>query len=355
MRDGPAPPTRGEVLGITAAGVALAVFHAVFWLSRRRGMPWFIDEAGYLTYALDHVASLREEGVGAFVRSVADQHPHAPLIPAVTALVIEATNRPLASAAAVATAAAVGFMLSCWFLARAVLPPAWAVVAAVVTASLPGPLLLGHSFYFAVPAASFFTLGVACLVRAAGPSAVLWASGAGAAMGAAVLTRTMMLGLVPAFVAAFVVQVVRVERGRRQSVVMALAAFGAAMVIAAPWYLRHLSSVLDDIGETGRGAAAIAPRGGGRGSPEFVICVNSSWISTFQRHSLSAPSPSPARPRGFVTDPAAPWLSSAGARRSCSSPPVSRRSECSSSRHRRPVNGFPCCPSARCSFCRCGA
>jgi hypothetical protein len=262
--------SRRELLGLGALLAAVTAFHLWWWSRERRDVPWFIDEAGYLVFAIEHGAAIADGSLSGLGDSLDGQVPAAPLVPLLTGLGLAVADRPVVVAALTMALSAAALVAAAWWLARWYLPAAWALLAAGVVAALPAVLTLGGSYYFATFASACFVAGVACLDRSGWGLRFGWSAAAGVALAAAALSRTMLAGFVPAVaVVAVAVAVWRARRFgeplRRRVAGMALAA-GVAVLCLAPWFLRHLDAIVDYLGADQPSRAGGGATGGGGGA-----------------------------------------------------------------------------------------
>jgi hypothetical protein len=257
----PGRPSLAEVAGVAVLVGGIAAFAAWWWAHWRHGMPLFIDEAGYLSFAVSHARALEDGGVGDFLRSLDRQGPYGPLAPAVTAVGLLVVDRPAAVGAATMIGALAVLVVATWLLARRFCPPPWALLAAGVVGTLPGVLSLTGVYYFAVPAAALFTLALACQVRADGGARIGWMVAAGVGYGLAALARTMVAGLVPAAAAVAVVAAAWPGPRRARRLVGTAAGSAAGAVVALAWYAGNSRQVLDYLGAD---QVATGSGGGGR-------------------------------------------------------------------------------------------
>jgi hypothetical protein len=253
-------PTWAELAGLAVVVAGVSAFVAWWWWAYRDGMPLFIDEAGYLSFAEAHARALQDHGLAAFARSIHDQGPYGPLVPVVSALGLLVADTPVTVGAVTMVGSVALFVVATWFLARRLCAPPWALLAAAVAGTLPGVLLLAGVYYFAVPAAALYTLGVACLVRSGGGARLGWMVAAGASFGLASLARTMVAGLVPAAGAVVLAAALwpGPARARRLAGVLLGGAVGAA--VALTWYAGNTGRVIDYLGSD-----QVATGGGGGG------------------------------------------------------------------------------------------
>jgi hypothetical protein len=262
------PPRSGEVLAVGGIALAFAAFQVWWWGRYHAGFPWFIDEAGYLDFAVDHAEAWRAGSLSQLRDSLERQSPAAPLVSLATAVGLLATDRPVGAAVGTMAVAGAALVVATWFLARWFLPPRWALAAAGTVGALPTVLTLSATYYFATTTAACFTAGLACLLRSDWGARRGWAVGAGVAFALAALTRTMIIGFFPAVVVVAAIAAIRSTgpgtRGRRLA---GLAIGGAvAALLAAPWYVANLREVLDYLGSSpplrGAGARSTGAAGG---------------------------------------------------------------------------------------------
>ena len=212
------------------------------------------DESGYLAIALDNVHALRAGGPVDLVDVVLGQGVQAPLVP------LSAVPLNLMFGAGVDSSLLVQplfhalLVLATYGLARRLVEPWWAVLAAGVVGSLPLLIDFARLFHFAVPAAALFTAALWALLRAEGMTRRGWAITAGGLIGLALLARTMTLAYVPGLVLAAALPLLAESRLRRERVIN-LIAFGAtAVLVAATWYLPNARTVGHYLLDFGYGA-----------------------------------------------------------------------------------------------------
>jgi 4-amino-4-deoxy-L-arabinose transferase-like glycosyltransferase len=249
------PHLRWWLAGIAA--LALLVAYHAWWLVRvRHHYPVDIDEAGYISIALNDLAGLRAHGLGGLWDAFQQQTPNAPLVPllAVPALAVHKAVLPVF---AVELAALVVVVLATYGLARRLAGPRWAVLAALSVAAVPGIVNYAREFSFALPCTAALTVSLWALLRSDHLTrrwmVLLW----GAAGGVAVLARTMAIGYMPGLVLAGVLWAALAPApARRAALVNALGGAAAGIAVAAVWYWRNLPYVLDYLRGFGYGATA---------------------------------------------------------------------------------------------------
>jgi hypothetical protein len=169
---------------------------------------------------------------------------HGPLVPLVTVPLEVAFGTRVANGFVV-IAGFYGFLIGAtYLLARRVIDPWFAALAALLVATAPDVLNLARSYYFAVPAAALFSASTVCFLRSDGLRRFGWVVAGGAFLGLTVLSRTMMLAL--AVGPPFAVLVQGLARGgdvRRRLLALA-AALSTATAIAATWYARNIGDAV---------------------------------------------------------------------------------------------------------------
>jgi hypothetical protein len=221
-------------IGITSS---IVVITNLLWIrAHRAGMPFNIDEAGYLQRAIRNGDALRSGGISAFWHLYREPDPQAPLLPFFTGFWHYITHMGPLGLIASEQVFLVIAVAGTYMLARRVdSNRSAAVVAAASIAALPGIIAGGQSFMFALPATALMTAVLATQLRAGCfqrlRPALLW----GLMFGLALLTRTVMLALLPACVAALVVRLAAVRAGARQWF-RAAAGLAVAAIVAGSWY-----------------------------------------------------------------------------------------------------------------------
>ena len=246
------------------AGITvLAVVANLWWIAaNRRGLPFDIDESGYLQRTIRDADALRG-GLGQLVQAVRQPDPQAPLVPVVGGFVRSLTHAGPYKMLGVEQLFTVVLAIATYLAATKAMARRWAVLAAAVVLALPGAIDGGRRFDFVLPAAALVTAALAAQLGAADfastPRALTW----GVLLGLATLTRTMVLGLIPALLIAAVVRLIAVRAGRRQ-----LLNVGGGVVlgfaVALTWYSATWRNVADYLFSYGYGVRAA---GYGQGYP----------------------------------------------------------------------------------------
>jgi 4-amino-4-deoxy-L-arabinose transferase-like glycosyltransferase len=237
-------------IAVVAGAVALAALNAWWYWSRRSGFPLFVDESGYTSFALDHTHALRQDGLRGLWDSYQSHSVQAPLVPLVTVPALLVLGERIGSGFVVILGFYVLLVMATYGLARRLMAPWPAALAALLVATAPGVLTYARMYYFAVPVAALFTAALWCFLRSGGLTSTGWALGGGALLGLTVLSRTLALALVPGVLLAAAVQAIAGGQPRSRRLLNLLGATLVATSVAATWYVRNFQDVYDYL--TGR-------------------------------------------------------------------------------------------------------
>ncbi len=236
---------RPSAATIAAVALGLAVFALdILWLDRFRfGYLTEWDESGYLAIGLADVHALRGGGPFDLIDVVLAQNVQAPLVP-LSSVAFDLLLGDGVDAGLVTEAAFHGVLvLATYGLARRLVSPWWAVLAALAAGSIPLAIDYARIFHFAVPAAAFMTASLWALLRADGLTRRRWAVATGVLLGLTVLARTMTVAYMPGIVVAAALPVLAAVDRRRERL-LNLAVLGVtAVAVAALWYLPNIRSV----------------------------------------------------------------------------------------------------------------
>jgi hypothetical protein len=247
-----------------AAAVALCLLSALvvtvnlLWVrAHRRGLPFDIDEAGYLQRAIHDADVLRAGGLSGLWHVLRLPDPQAPLLPITAAVVRLATDAGPVGLIASEELFVVVLIVATFVLARqlraGLVPP---LVAAACVAGLPNVVDGGRGFAFALPAAALMTAALAAQLRAGDfgkpRRAIVW----GLLLGLATLTRTVMVALLPALVVAALIRLMLSRARPRQWGSFALGLL-AAVLVASVWYTATWRLVWDYLTSYGYGAQSV--------------------------------------------------------------------------------------------------
>ncbi|MGZ4413431.1 MAG: ArnT family glycosyltransferase [Gaiellaceae bacterium] len=248
--------------GLFTPTIALAVLLAVtitlhvLWLDRfRRGYLTEWDEAGYIQIAILDRAGLAHEGLVGLARTVVSQPVEAPFVPFATVAVYLIAGVGVFTSLLILPVFFALLVVATYLLARELVQPWWAVLAATVAASIPAVTDYTRLYHFAMPAALWVTVALWALIRSDGFDRRRYSLAFGAALGLMVLTRTMTLSYLPGFAIAALVQVLQGHRTTQRALNAALAT-AAALVVAATWYGRNVRNVWDYLSSAGYGSTS---------------------------------------------------------------------------------------------------
>jgi 4-amino-4-deoxy-L-arabinose transferase-like glycosyltransferase len=239
---------------VVLIGTAVAV--NLWWIDTyRRGLPFDIDEAGYLQRALTDASFLTTGGLGGFLGHLHNPDPQAPLLPAFAAVVHWMTGVGPFGLIATQQFFYVVLLVATWCIARRLGGRMQALAATAVVAAVPGIFEASRTFEFGLVAASMLTAALAAQLWA-GRFDRLWPVVAwGVVLGFAALSRTMVLGLLPGLLVALGVRLWAVGLNRRR-VGNALLGLGVALVVAWGWYSASWRNVLKYLSNYGYGSEA---------------------------------------------------------------------------------------------------
>lgn len=240
---------------IVALGSLALVALDVWWVATfRHGYPFDVDEAGYTSIALADYLGLRGGGLHGWWEVVQNQTPNAPLLPAITSLVMVVKAGVLEGFGVL-----IGFLVLLTFaiygIGERLAGPRLGALAALVVATSEGAFLFTREYIFALPAAALLACSVYALLCSDGLRKRRWAIACGAALGLMLLARTMAIAFVPGVFAATLLAMVareRTELGRRFLNLGLLTVTGVA--VAATWYVKNLQPVLDYLTSFGYGS-----------------------------------------------------------------------------------------------------
>jgi len=242
--------------GLLVALVALALAALdVWWFETyRHNFPFDVDEAGYTTFGLVDYLGLKSGGIGGWWEAIQNQPTFAPLVPAVTSLLVF-VKPGLLDGFATLTFFAVVLALAAYAIGERLAGPRLGALAAIVTATLPGTFAFSREYIFALPTAAFLSLAVFFLLKSEGMRRSRWAAICGVAVGLMLLSRTMAISYVPGLLVAALVAILARREGDlpKRFLNLGLTAL-VAVAVAATWYARNLQSVIDYLTNYGYGS-----------------------------------------------------------------------------------------------------
>lgn len=244
---------------VLGAATALLVALHVYWLHRFRfGFITEWDESGYISIALENTDSLRGDGLLSLVSTVIEQGIQAPLVPLSAVPFNVVFGDGVDASLLVEPAFFALLVLATYGVARRLVDPWWAVLAALSVATAPMVADYTRIFHFSVPAAALFTSALWALLRSEGLSRRSWAIGCGLLLGLMVLSRSMTIAFLPGFALAAVLPLLLSPADRRRRLLNFALLCGCGGALAALWYGPNLYSVGDYLLNFGYGAESSA-------------------------------------------------------------------------------------------------
>lgn len=208
------------------------------------------DEAGYLAFALALQRSIDPGHAGA-VMSQAWSSVTGPLVPVLSVFPLSLGPRDVRAAMLVQPLLGILLAASTAAMARRVASSGWAILAGAYVAALPRVVQATETYWFGLGAAAFLALAIALLISP-GCLTSRRRYGFGLALAASLLSRTMMVGLLPGVLVAVGV----VAWGDRRRIVGAVQGLAVTAAIAVPWFVAHHAQVFGYLVSYGYGGEA---------------------------------------------------------------------------------------------------
>jgi hypothetical protein len=243
---------------VVAIGVAALVAIHFWWVKTYRdGFPFSVDEAGYTAIGLSDWIGLRSTGVQGWWEAVQNQVPNAPLIPAMTSLLVLLKPSVLQGFVVL-----IGFFALLCFatygIGERLAGPQLGALAALAVGTSAGAFTFTREYIFALPTAALLSCAVYALLRSDALRHRRWAVACGAALGLMLLARTMAVAFIPGVLAAAALMVVaRWSAGRvslRERLVNFALLVAAGAAVAATWYAKNMDAVVDYLTDFGYGS-----------------------------------------------------------------------------------------------------
>jgi hypothetical protein len=250
----PASERARWTLAVGVGTLALVALNVWWVFAYRQGYPLNVDENGYTSIALNDWLGFHNGGLHGLWSAVQSQTPNAPLLPALTSLLLIVERGVMEGFVVL-----IGFFALLVFAAFGVgerlAGPRLGALGALAVATSEGALLFSREYVFALPTAALLSCAVFALLRSERMQMRRWAVACGVAVGLMVLARTMAVAFVPGVIVAALVAMLAAERGelRRRFLNLGLAAI-AAIVVAATWYYHNLKPVYEYLTSFGYGS-----------------------------------------------------------------------------------------------------
>jgi hypothetical protein len=232
------------------------VYQNVDWVLKYRfDQALDIDESGYLALAVSFAKAKASGGWIGWWHAVSAPLGFAPLVPLITSIAMIAfgINENLGFLCNIGFAAGT-IILMFAAVRRYSLPHA--LLASLLLISLPNFVMFSRSFQFVSATTFFFFSAFACFVLSDGLQRRTYSVLMGAALGCMILSRTMALAFLPAFVVAFLAYLFWIRDFSKATIRNIVASIAAFMIVALPWYLGNYKSVFGYLFSFGYGAHA---------------------------------------------------------------------------------------------------
>ena len=238
---------------LLAVAVAAFVGLGAVWLWQyRRGHPVDIDEAGYLSIAVNDYRSLHDTGLGGLWDAFLSPSIQAPLMTALTAPVFAVAGTGILTGLLVPLALGGVMLLAAYGLGREVGGARLGWLTLALTAGTPVVIGYSRSYNFAIASGAAAAVMLWAIARSRTFERLGWSVAAGAAIGLVALSRTLTLAFLPSLVVVGLVALAVGPRRGRRLAGLAVAA-GVSLVVAGPWYQRNGEAVLDYLASYGYG------------------------------------------------------------------------------------------------------
>jgi 4-amino-4-deoxy-L-arabinose transferase-like glycosyltransferase len=248
-------PRLRAAVGAVIAIVAILAINA-WWLDHfRRGYPLDTDESGYMGIAFSYTAAWHAGGISSLWQAFAAQVSQAPLVPLLT-VPIALVHEGMLPSFGVELAFLALLGLASYGIGASFGGPSYGLLAVIGVLSVPGVIDFSREYIFALPATAVFAAALWALIRSDSLASTPWAVAFGALLGACVLTRTMMIGLLPGALVPAILQVALRSEGRKRALVNLALAVAAGCGLAAVWLANSWSTVINYLTTAGYGAQA---------------------------------------------------------------------------------------------------
>ncbi|MBU4214239.1 MAG: glycosyltransferase family 39 protein [Actinobacteria bacterium] len=237
------------------AVVAWFVLNAVWVKARLDDRALNIDEAGYLSIALNATSSWRGAGLSGWWATVSAPSQQAPLVTTLTSVPLAAGTGAEMTGMTVILAFGALAVLFTWLAARDAAGNTAGWVAALIVATCPGFLLYAHQYTFVAPTTALLAAGVWTLGRSRALSSWPWSLAFGVIIGVMPLARSMSVAFSAVLAAAALVQVVAAG-GFRQRVLRWAVSCALGVAITLTWLLPSWDLVIGYLTQYGYGKHA---------------------------------------------------------------------------------------------------
>jgi hypothetical protein len=242
---------------IVLFGALLIAAVNVWWIVEyRHGYPFNVDEYGYTGIGINDWLGFEHNGLHGWWEAIQQQTPNAPLLPALTSVVLIISPGLMQGFGVLIAIAVVQVMLS-YGLGSRLAGPRLGALAALAVATSEGLILFAREYVFALPAATALTAVVYFLIGSDGFRKRWWSAAIGAAVGLMLLSRAMVVAFVPGIiVAAIIVLLIRGGGSYRARFINFGIATVVGFLVTITWYWRNLTPVYEYLTNYGYGEQA---------------------------------------------------------------------------------------------------
>lgn len=242
---------------IVAIGCLAMAAINVWWIATyRHGYPMDVDENGYTMIGIIDFLGWESDGFSGWWEAVQNQTPNAPLLPALTSIVL-IFNPGVLQGFGVLIAFGALLTLATYGIGERLAGPRLGALAALAVATSQGVFVFTREYIFALPTAAFLSCAVYALIRSEGMLRRRWVIACGAAIGLMLLSRTMAVAFLPGLGVAIVLPIVLNYRDRLKERLLNLGLLAlSGVLVGATWYWENFGPVYDYLTEFGYGSQA---------------------------------------------------------------------------------------------------
>ncbi|MFL5873309.1 MAG: ArnT family glycosyltransferase [Solirubrobacterales bacterium] len=242
---------------IVALGCLAMIAINVWWVATyRHGYPMDVDENGYTMIGVIDWLGFESGGISGWWEAFQNQTPNAPLLPALTSIVLIFKPGVLEGFGVLIGFAAL-LTLATYGIGERLAGPRLGALAALAVGTSQGVFVFTREYIFALPTAAFLACSVYALIRSEGMRRRRWAIACGVAIALMLLSRTMAVAFVPGVaVAALLGIAVNYRDELAQRLLNVGLAVLATVVVGSIWYWQNFGPVYDYLTEFGYGQQA---------------------------------------------------------------------------------------------------
>jgi hypothetical protein len=250
------PAWRWAVL--VAAGALLLAVLNVWWVAQyRHGFPLNVDENGYTAIGIVDWLGFETGGIHGWWEAIQLQTPNAPLLPALSSVLMIAVTPGVMEGFGTLIAIGVALVMFSYGIGARLAGPRLGALGALAVATSEGIFLFAREYIFALPAAAALSAAVYALIGSDAMRRRWWSVGVGVAIGLMLLSRTMGVAFVPGLAVAAVLLILIRGRGEYPGRFLNFGlATLAGFLVSITWYWRNLQPVYEYLTNYGYGSQA---------------------------------------------------------------------------------------------------